>query len=352
MARIVVGMSGGVDSSLAAALLAEAGHEVIGVTLRLWTPDSEAGTRRDACCSPSEALDARAVAERSGCLHYVFDAREAFRAAVVEDYLDQYAAGCTPNPCTRCNERIKFGLLAGYAQRLGAERVATGHYARLDAAGGRLRLRRAAQRDKDQSYFLFSLTQDQLGLCEFPVGALAKAQVRAEAARRGLPTAAKRESQDACFIGPEGVDGFLRRRISEAFRPGPIVHADGRELGRHQGLAAFTIGQRHGLGIAWREPLHVLHLDPTSNTVTVGERPLLAVPELHLRSCTWRCDLPIDCLVRLRHRGQPLPARIWAEGDAARVRFATPQARSSPGQACVAYDLSDEWCLGGGWVSS
>lgn len=357
MARVVVGMSGGVDSSLAAALVQEAGHEVVGVTLKLWPcAELDGGfTRSDACCSPSETVDARAVAVGRRIPHYVVDAEDEFRRDVVDGFTAAWLAGATPNPCVACNEKIKFGMLWEHARALGAERVATGHYARVEQDGGRWQLRRSADRDKDQTYFLFSLTQEQLARAEFPVGHLDKAAVRAAARARTLATADKHESQDICFIGGDGVAGFLRRARPEAFVPGPIRHHDGRELGRHAGLWGFTVGQRHGLGIGWPQPLYVLGLDPAANALVVGERDLLLAAEARLARCTWRIEVPADglaCLVRPRHRARPVPARIVADAaGGARVHWDTPQPRSSPGQACVAYDLADEYCLGGGWFS-
>lgn len=359
MARIVVGMSGGVDSSLAAALVQEAGHEAVGITMRLW-PCSDAGgfTRSDACCSPTETMDARAVALSRGLSHYVLDLEDAFQQGVVQDFLDAYAAGRTPNPCIRCNERIKFGELWTHARALGAERVATGHYARtVRLADGRWGLGTAADRGKDQTYFLFSLTQEQLAHAEFPVGGLTKEEVRAAALARGLVTAHKPESQDVCFVGGGGVAAFLRRRLPQAFVPGPIELEDGTVVGRHQGLPGFTLGQRHGLGIAWHEPLYVLALEPARHALIVGPRARLLTRELVLRGCTWHAGaLPpqgLRCRVRLRHRGTPVPAVIQPDPaleGGARVVLAEPQVRPSPGQACVAYDEPLALCLGGGWI--
>ncbi len=359
MARIVVGMSGGVDSSLSAALLQEAGHEVVGVTMKLWPCAEDDGgfTREDACCSPTETIDARAVAVAAGLKHYVIDLEDEFRRSVVEDFLAGYASGETPNPCVRCNETIKFGSLWEHARRLGAERVATGHYARVERAFDRWVLRRAVDTVKDQTYFLFSLTQEQLAHAEFPVGAFTKEQVREQSRARGIVTADKRESMDICFIGDEGIGGFLRREIPEAFRPGPIVHEDGGVLGEHQGLGAYTVGQRKGLGIAWSEPLFVTRIDRGANALVVGRRASLLVDELPLRECTWHLGEPpaagLACQVRLRHHGKLLPATIHAGGvvaGSAVVRFHEPQLRANAGQACVAYDDRDDLCLGGGWI--
>ncbi|MBA2480991.1 MAG: tRNA 2-thiouridine(34) synthase MnmA [Planctomycetes bacterium] len=361
--RIVVGMSGGVDSSLSAALLKERGDEVVGVTMKLWPCAEQDGgfTREDACCSPSETVDARSVAVATGVKHYVIDLEDEFRRQVVADFLGGYAQGETPNPCVRCNETIKFGSLWEHARSLGAERVATGHYARVERAFDRWVLRTAVDRTKDQTYFLFSLTQEQLAAAEFPVGGMTKDEVRDASRRRGLATADKRESMDICFIGKNGMADFLRQNIPEAFVPGPIVHENGDVLGEHQGLGAYTIGQRKGLGVAWGEPLFVVRLDHQRNVVVLGPKSSLLVTELPLRACTWHLGaLPADglpCRVRMRHRMTPVVAVIHpvprsGTSDASRaiVRFAQPQVRASVGQACVAYDDREDLCLGGGWI--
>lgn len=357
MARIVVGMSGGVDSSLAAVLLAEQGHEVVGVTLKLWPCAEVDGgfTRADACCSPSETRDARAVAVAAGVRHFVIDAEDEFRRGVVADFIAGYAAGLTPSPCVRCNEKIKFGTLWEHARALGAEAVATGHYAQVENRDGRLYPRRSLDRAKDQTYFLFSLSQDQLAAARFPVGALTKEAVREHARARHLATADKHESQDLCFLGPGGVGAFLRRERPDAFRPGPIRDRSGRELGRHDGLAAFTLGQRKGLGIAGsHEPLFVVALDPVENAVVLGPRHDLDTREIRLHGCTWHGGpLPaagVRVLARPRYRSAGLAATVLPDGEGAIVRLDVLAMRPAPGQACVCYDPSDELCLGGGWV--
>ena len=362
--RVLAAMSGGVDSSLAAALLREAGHEVGGVTMQLWPCAEQDGgfTREDACCSPSETVDARAVAVGMGVRHYVVDFVERFRQGVVSGFVDAYVKGQTPNPCVRCNEKIKFGALWEYARSVGAERVATGHYARTAEFAGRWLLRKAVDVDKDQTYFLFSLTQEQLAQAEFPVGHLTKQQVREHARARRLVTADKHESQDICFIGRDGLGGFLRRERPEAFTAGAIVHENGTRLGEHAGLAAYTLGQRKGLGVAWHEPLFVTRLDLAANTVVLGPRSGLLVETATLRDCTWHLerlpDAGLDCLVRPRHRATPvlarlLPAEVTGEEGkpGATVHYAEPQPRVNAGQACVVYDLADQHCLGGGWFA-
>ncbi len=364
MARIVVGMSGGVDSSLSAALLREQGHEVVGITMKLWPCAEQDGgfTRTDACCSPTETIDARAVAQTAGVAHYVIDMEAEFRRDVVDGFLAAYARGETPNPCVRCNESIKFGALWDHARALGAERVATGHYARVVDVFGRRVLRVAEDRDKDQTYFLFSMTQEQLAAADFPVGAMTKTDVREAARARKLSTADKRESMDICFVGSD-LSAFLRREIPQAFTPGAIVLEDGTVVGEHQGLAAYTLGQRKGLGVTYSEPLFVVRIDLPNNTVVMGARERLLVTDLPLSDCTWHLgDLPaagLACQVRMRHRGRFLSALILPRAGNgptglgnATLRFAEPQQRTNIGQACVAYDDRGELCLGGGWVGS
>jgi tRNA-specific 2-thiouridylase len=353
MTRIVVGMSGGVDSSLTAWLVHERGDEVVGITMKLWPCAEEDGgfTREDACCSPTETVDARAVARARGIPHYVIDMEQEFRQGVVAGFLAGYQAGETPNPCIRCNEKVKFGALWTHARSLGASRVATGHYARVAQVFDRHVLRTAVDTGKDQTYFLFSLTQDQLAAADFPVGGMTKDQVREAARVRNLVTADKHESQDICFVGTRGTEAFLRSEIPDAFRPGDICLENGQRLGRHEGLAAYTIGQRKGLGIAWHEPLFVTRLDLASNTVVLGPRASLLTTTIRLRDPTWHLGEPPseDVLVRVRHRGTPIRARIVNDGLG--VELSEPTPRPSAGQACVVYDPRMELCLGGGWVA-
>jgi tRNA-specific 2-thiouridylase len=358
MARVVVGMSGGVDSSLAAWLVKEAGDEVVGVTLKLWPCAEQDGgfTRPDACCSPTETIDARAVAVAGDIPHYVIDMEAQFRKGVVEGFIEGYGRGETPNPCVRCNETVKFGDLQDQARRLGADAVATGHYARVVERDGRLCPAVPADTDKDQTYFLFSLTQEQLRAARFPLGHLTKAQVRALAAERGLVTADKQESQDICFIGADGVEGFLRRELPEAFAPGPIMHVDGTVLGEHRGLAAYTVGQRKGLGVAWTEPLFVIDLDTDTNTVLLGPRSALLTERVRIRDCTWHLAPPpvegLRVAMRNRHRMRPAPATVYPDDEDPKgsvIVYDDPIARPSPGQAAVAYDPELRLCLGGGW---
>ncbi|MFQ5845798.1 MAG: tRNA 2-thiouridine(34) synthase MnmA, partial [Planctomycetota bacterium] len=271
MARVVVGMSGGVDSCVAAALLAASGHEVIGVSLQLY--DHSHGGRAARCCSPEDFLDARRVAAALGFPYYVVNREEAFRRRVLDDFVQQYRQGRTPNPCVRCNAGVKFESLVRLARGLSASAVATGHYARLqdDPATGSRRLLRARDHAKDQSYFLFDLTPEQIRMAMFPLGEMTKQQVRAEAGRLGLATAGKRESQDVCFVEGGDYRDFLRRRTgAEATAQGDVVDARGRSLGRHRGLWRYTVGQRRGLGVSSSRRLYVVRLEAAANRVVLG----------------------------------------------------------------------------------
>jgi tRNA-uridine 2-sulfurtransferase len=360
--RVVVAMSGGVDSSVAAALLVEQGYEVIGVMLRLWSEPSrpalgfgmiEAATNR--CCSLDSIHDARGVAEKLGIPFYVLNAEEAFEREVVRPFIATYAAGRTPNPCLICNRKIRFGYLLDYATRtLDARYLATGHYARTRCdADGRYQLWRGADRGKDQSYVLSVLGQADLAQALFPVGAYTKPQVRVLAAERGLPTASRVESQDLCFIADGDYRRFVVEYAPEAARPGPIVDTNGRQLGMHSGLPAYTIGQRSGLGVAAAQPLYVLELDMAHNALVVGPSAELGRSWLYAGPINWIMGEPpcgtFRAEAQIRYRATPMPASVTPLSDGTvETRFDVPLRDITPGQAVVFYQ--GEVCLGGGSI--
>jgi len=348
--RIVVAMSGGVDSSVAAALIARAGHEAVGVTMQLY---SGAPARAGACCAGQDIKDAARVAASLGVPHYVLDYEARFRDKVIADFADSYARGETPVPCIRCNERVKFADLLEAARELGADALATGHYVRrLEGANGP-ELHAAGEVARDQSYFLFTTTRAQLDFLRFPVGELPKPQVRAIAAELGLITADKPDSQDICFVPSGRYTNVIDRLRPDAARPGEIVDANGAVLGRHDGITHFTVGQRKGLGLSGNEePLFVLKLDAANARVVVGPRAALAASAITLREVNWLVppDGVIECAVKVRSMRPAVPARVIPlEGGAARVELLAPEEAVAPGQACVFYDGSH--VLGGGWIA-
>lgn len=352
--RVVVAMSGGVDSAVAAVLLVEQGLEVVGISLKL-LPSREAGSlgRPDRCCSARDVEDARLVATHLGIPHYVLNYEQEFEREVVQEFTGAYVEGLTPNPCVRCNGRLKFGSLLQQAAGLGAELLATGHYARIDREpmSGRYLLRRGSDQERDQSYFLYGLTQAQLARSRFPVGQMTKEQVRELAAARGLRVANKADSQDLCFVGRD-YRSFLKARCSDRLRPGAITDSAGRTLGQHEGLALYTIGQRNGLGMAGG-PFYVVRLDPGRNEVVVGKRDELMSPGFvadGLNLVAWdRLTEERPVLVKVRSRQAALPATILPAGDGrVRVRWQQAQPLSAPGQAAVFYDASEPDLLVGG----
>ena len=356
--RVVVGMSGGVDSSVTAALLVEDGYDVIGVTLRVWPwkEPADAPTRFGSCCSAETMDDVRAVARRLGIPHFLLNAEEEFGRTVIDRFVSEYGAGRTPVPCVACNRDLKFGSLLRRARAWDAGAVATGHYARVtrDPATGRAELRRARDAQKDQTDFLWPLTQEQLTFARFPVGGLTKAEVRAHARRLGLTTADKPESQEICFIPDNDYRGFLRRRDAATFRPGRIVDVDGTEHGRHAGIANFTIGQRRGLGLRTSAARYVVDLDPETDTVTVG--PVESLDQVRLVATDVNFVsgeppvAPIRVEAKIRHRHAAAAATLrMRDPCSAEVMFDEPQRAVTPGQSVVWYQ--GELVVGGGVIA-
>jgi tRNA-specific 2-thiouridylase len=360
--RVVAAMSGGVDSSVVAALLKYAGYDIVGVTLQLY--DFGAALKKQgACCAGQDIHDARRVAEALNIPHYVLDYESRFRQQVMEDFADTYLKGSTPIPCIRCNQTVKFSDLLATAKDLGADAMATGHYIRrtLSSKNGAPELSRAADPDRDQSYFLFATTRQQLDFLRFPLGGMKKPDVRRAASALGLQVAAKPDSQDICFVPAGKYSDIVEKLRPGAVEPGDIVHMDGRIMGRHEGVIRYTIGQRRGLGVATGEPLFVVKLDAPNKRVIVGPREALATAALTIGESNWlgegsledACANGAPALARVRSTRAPVPGRMTLIDGQPGFQFDTPEEGVAPGQACVLYAAPDgHTVLGGGFITS
>jgi tRNA-uridine 2-sulfurtransferase len=356
--RVVVAMSGGVDSSVAAAVLKQQGYEVIGITLQLYDHGMTVG-KKGACCAGQDIYDARRVADVLEIPHYVLDYESRFRAAVMDDFVDTYLSGATPIPCVRCNQRVKFRDLLQQARELGADCMATGHYAQRVIGPQGAELHRGADPSRDQSYFLFATTPEQLDFLRFPLGHLPKSETRAIADRFALPVADKPDSQDICFVPTGGYAKVVEKLRPGSMEPGDIVHLDGRVLAQHRGVIGYTVGQRRGLGIGGRrtpegdeaDPLYVIRLEPETRRVVVGPHSALARDTVAVRELNWLAE-PADGLpvsVKLRSAQPAVAGRITVEGTLAEIRLDQPQYGVAPGQAAVVY--AGDRLLGGGWIA-
>ena len=345
-ARIVVAMSGGVDSSVTAALAARTGAEVIGVTLQLYD-HGEAVKRSGSCCAGQDIYDASQVADRLGIAHSGLDYESRFREGVIDRFADEYAHGRTPIPCALCNQGVKFTDLIAFARELDADCLATGHYVRRVVNGGRAELHKGADPRRDQSYFLYGTTADQLDFLRFPLGDLPKDEVREIALEQGLSVASKPDSQDICFVPDGDYASLVKRLRPETEAPGEVVHLDGRVLGEHRGVVHFTVGQRRGIEIGGSpEPLYVVRIEPDSRRLVVGPRTALAVERMRVEELSWIGEGQRDVAVKVRSLAPAVPAIFEGEGW---VRFARPEYGVAPGQAAVFYDGSR--VLGGGWIA-
>ena len=351
-ARVVVGMSGGVDSSVAAYLLKEQGYDVVGVTMKVWPQDC-ISRAEDKCCGPQAIADARSVAHSLGIPHYTVDEADQFERLVIDYFTAEYKAGRTPNPCVMCNEKVKFGNLWGKAKAVGAEFIATGHYAIIEHHADRAVLRKGRDPRKDQSYFLFSLRQAQLQRALTPLGGMEKPEIRAIARKLGLKTADKVDSQEICFVPGNDYKAFLKSHMDAAeFHPGGIYDKAGNRVGEHEGIEMFTIGQRKGLPGGSAQPRYVIDIDPATSRVIVGDAEDLVTEEFEMNNTIWHTDAdePFDVTVKIRYGHAGAAATVFpGENGEARVRLHTPTRAVTPGQAAVCY-RGDE-VLGGGWIT-
>lgn len=351
--RVVVAMSGGVDSSVVAALLKSQGYDVVGITLQLYDHGVAVG-KKGACCAGQDIADARRVAEKIGIPHYVLNYESKFKEAVMDDFVETYLAGATPIPCVRCNQSVKFKDLLATARDLGADCMATGHYVqRVVSVDGKAELHRGADPDKDQSYFLFATTQEQLDFLRFPLGGMHKDETRALADTFGLAVADKPDSQDICFVPTGGYAAVIEKMRPGSAEPGEIVHIDGRVLGAHTGIIHYTVGQRRGIGIGAGEPLYVVRLDAPNKRVIVGPRSALARSEFEIKELNWfeQPTATDGLLVKVRSAQPPVLADIVPhENGRATIHLQQPYEGIAPGQACVLYD--GERVMGGGWIDT
>ncbi len=358
--RVVVAMSGGVDSSVVAGILRDEGYDVVGITLQLYDHGA-AVQRAGSCCAGQDIEDARRVAEALGVPHYVLNYEQRFREAVIDPFAASYAAGETPVPCIACNQTVKFADLLATARELGADALATGHYIRSRANGAHRSLHRPVDADRDQSYFLFATTQEQIDFLRFPLGGLSKPQVRELAAKMGLSVAAKQDSQDICFVPQGRYSDIIAKLRPDAATAGEIVHIDGRVLGRHDGIVNYTVGQRRGIGVAAAEPLYVVHLDSARARVIVGPREALETRKVVLRDLNWLGDRPVEemaahgveLFARVRSTRKPVPAVLRHVGGHAEVELSSGEQGVAPGQACVLYDGEGDGAriFGGGFIA-
>ncbi len=356
---VVVAMSGGVDSSVVAGLLKQEGYNVIGVTLQLYD-HGDATHRASSCCAGQDIADARRVSETLDIPHYVLDYEERFRKAVIDPFAESYVAGETPIPCVSCNQTVKFADLLATAQELGADALVTGHYIRSRQNGNHRALYRPVDTDRDQSYFLFATTQEQIDYLRFPLGGMSKPDVRAAAERMGLTVAAKQDSQDICFVPQGKYTNLIAKLCPDAINPGDIMHIDGRVLGRHEGILCYTIGQRRGIGITSGEPLYVVHIDAERARIIVGPREALEVHRICLRNMNWLgdgqlADIPaggLEIFAKVRSSRPPRPAVLHHRNGATWVELSNGESGIAPGQACVLYsdDGNEARVFGGGFI--